>query len=120
MTLEELSALDPDLLAAALEAAKQREIAKRLDTLPKCRCGSLATQIIMPQVIYRHMTVHHDEVGYVYTAYVGRSSAYGDLCPGEDPPDDGMVWVCCDDAKCLDSAWKSMRYGAVSTAVRGL
>lgn len=119
MTLEELSALDPNLLAAALHSAQKREREQKLKTLPTCRCGALATQVCTMTIIYRHADLHVDVENA--TARVGSFDDFGDVCPGDpnSAPDDGEVWVCCDSDACFQDAWKSMRAYEFSLAVRG-
>jgi len=110
-TLEELSTLDPDLLAAALDAAKKREVSNRLANLPKCRCGEPATQVVKPVITYTLAEIRVDEeTGF---ARIGRwrEEDWGGGCPAYgDEPDDGVVWVCCDDGACVDADWRSVRY----------
>ena len=111
MTLEELSALDPDLLAAALEAARKREVKERLDNLPACACGARATQVCRPQVTYAIAPIYTDEERG--SAGVGRweEEDWGGGCPGEEPLDDGIVWVCCAADACVERDWRPLRYG---------
>jgi len=118
MTLAELSTLDSDLLAAALDAAKRREVEARLAKHPKCRCGKPAVHIAMAKITYEEADLHTDEeTGEVR---VGRFTDFGDVCPGETEIDDGDVWVVCDNADCYEAAWKRLRYLDLHLIVRWL
>jgi hypothetical protein len=113
LTFAELSALDPQLLAAALEAARKREVNERLANLPTCACGARATQVCMTQVSYVLARIHTDEE--LGSARTGRwEEDWGGGCPGEGAPDDGVVWVCCDADACVERDWRPLRYGELN------
>jgi hypothetical protein len=118
MTLAELSTLDSDLLAAALDAAKRREVEERLAKHPKCRCGKPAIHIAMAKITYEEADLHVDEeTGDVR---VGRFTDFGDVCPGETEIDDGDVWVCCKNEDCYAVGWTRLRYLDLHQTIRGL
>ena len=108
ITFDQLKLLDPDLLSAALAAAKVREVTERLAHLPKCGCGKVATQVATTTITYRFARIRVDEeTGYVRSS---EFEDFGDVCPGETDNDDGAVWLCCDDEECYQSAWRVARY----------
>jgi hypothetical protein len=108
-TIEELSTLDPNLLAAALEAARKREVNERLANLPKCHCGATATQVVKPVIQYKRADIVVSADG---SARISRWEDWDASCPsyGEDP-DDSTVWVCCEHTGCVDADWRGVNHG---------
>ena len=115
ITLDQLKLLDPELLSAALAAAKVREVTERLAHLPKCGCGKVAAQVATATTTYRCARIRVDEeTGYTR---VGEFEDFGDVCPGETENDDGAVWLCCDDEACYQAPWRAARYHDVYEAL---
>jgi len=112
-TIEELSALDPSFLAAALEAAKKRESEERSAKLPKCKCGAVATQAAVAVITYKFAPIL---TGHSYGGpYLGRFEDEADYCPGEGGPEDAHAWVCCDSETCSTDVWRAVPYNTVQS-----
>lgn len=104
MTLEELSALTPEMLRAALQMSEEREANERLAKRPKCRCGKPATTVARAEVTFHYYRLKDTSYGSVREEY----EEVADFNPTHSDVVTDDVFVSCDDEDCQSEEWNRL------------